>query len=160
MSRSSAAARVTPDPSRLTFLAFDYGHKRVGVAVGDVITGTARPLPTVQLGKEPDWKALLAPVVEWRPRALVVGLPLNDDGSDQAITTAARRFAEELARRSGLPVHLADERFSSRAADDALRDARASGRMNRRVRKGDRDGQAARVILEQWMAGRDRDARP
>lgn len=137
----------------MTYLAFDYGHKRVGVAVGDAITGTARPLPTIHTsGTEIEWKPLLALIGEWRPKAVIVGLPLNDDGSEQAITTAARRFAEELARRCGLTVHLADERFSSRAADDALRDARASGRMTRRVRKGDRDGQAARVILEQWMA--------
>jgi putative holliday junction resolvase len=137
----------------LTYLAFDYGHKRVGVAVGDAITGTARPLPTIHgAGPEIDWKPLLAVVAEWRPRAVIVGLPLNDDGSEQPITTAARRFAEELARRCALTVHLADERFSSRAADEALRDARSSGRMTRRVRKGDRDGQAARVILEQWMA--------
>ena len=137
----------------MTFLAFDYGHKRVGVAVGDAITGTARPLPTVHVGgTDVDWKSRLALIAEWRPQAVIVGLPLDDDGSEQAITTAARRFAEALGRRCGLPVHLADERFSSRAADDALRDARASGRMTRRVRKGDRDGQAARVILEQWMA--------
>lgn len=137
----------------MAFLAFDFGHKRVGAAVGDIITGTARPLPTVaSTADEPDWKSLLRLIAEWRPSALIVGLPLDDDGSEQPITTAARRFAAELGTRSQLPVHLADERFSSRAADDALRDARSSGRMTRRVRKGDRDGEAARVILEQWMA--------
>ncbi len=140
-----------------TYLAFDFGHKRIGVAVGDRITGTARPLPTISNANEPDWKALLRVIAEWRPQALVVGLPLDDDGSEQDITAAARRFAAELGRRSTLAVHLADERFSSRAADDALRDARSSGRMTRRVRKGDRDGEAARVILEQWMqSGTDR----
>lgn len=145
----------------MTYLAFDYGHKRVGVAVGDAITGSARPLPTVHGGGPGiDWKPLLALIAEWRPKAVIVGLPLNEDGSEQAITTAARTFAEELARRSGSTVHLADERFSSRAADDALRDARASGRMTRRVRKGDRDGQAARVILEQWMAMHAHEAAP
>lgn len=136
----------------MAYLAFDFGHKRIGVAVGDRITGTARPLPTIASTTGPDWNALLRVIAEWRPEALVVGLPLNDDGSDQAITTAARDFAAELGRRSRITVHLADERFSSRAADDALRDARSSGRMVRRVRKGDRDGEAARVILEQWMA--------
>lgn len=143
----------------MTYLAFDYGLKRVGVAVGDVITGTARPLPTIHLGGDLDWKPLLALIAEWRPEAVIVGLPLDDDGSEQPMTTAARRFAEALGRRSGMPVHLADERYSSRAADDALRDARASGRMTRRVRKGDRDGEAARVILEQWMATRAHEAR-
>jgi putative Holliday junction resolvase len=145
----------------LTYLAFDFGLKRVGVAVGDAITGSARPLPTVHVsGNEIDWRPLLALVAEWRPKAVIVGLPLNEDGSEQAITTATRRFAEELARRTGSTVHLADERYSSRAADDALREARASGQMTRRVRKGDRDGQAARVILEQWMAMHAHDAAP
>ncbi|MGQ0699243.1 MAG: Holliday junction resolvase RuvX [Panacagrimonas sp.] len=133
------------------YLSFDFGHKRVGVAVGDSITGTARPLPTLSSATEPDWKGIEHLLAEWRPEGLIVGLPLNDDGSDQPITTQARRFAEQLRQRSGLPVHLADERFSSRAADDSLRDARSSGRMTRRVRKGDRDGEAARVILEQWL---------
>lgn len=136
----------------MSYLAFDFGHRRIGIAVGDRITGTARPLPTVGSASTPDWNALLKVIAEWRPQALVVGLPLDDDGSEQAITIAARRFADELGERSRLAVHLADERFSSRAADDALRDARSSGRMTRRVRKGDRDGEAARVILEQWMA--------
>lgn len=136
----------------MPFLAFDFGLKRIGAAVGDTITGAARPLPTLSNAAEPDWKALLGLVAEWRPSELVVGLPINEDGSDQAITTAARRFAEQLHAKSGLAVHLVDERYSSRAADDALRDARASGRMTRRVRKGDRDGESARVILEQWMA--------
>ena len=80
-----------------------------------------------------------------------MGLPLDEDGSEQAITGPARDFATALSKRLKLPVHQADERYSSRAADDALREARSSGRMQRRVRKGDRDGQAARVILEQWL---------
>jgi putative holliday junction resolvase len=91
-------------------------------------------------------------IEEWRPQALVVGLPLNDDGSEQGASTAARRFARELQTRTGLNVHLCDERYSSRAADDVLREARASGRLSRRVRKGDRDAQSARVILQQWLS--------
>lgn len=139
-------------------LAFDYGHKRIGVAVGEPLTGSASPLLTLTHHAAPDWTALLRLIAEWRPTELVVGLPLDEDGGEQAITTLARRFAEDLEQRSGLKVHLADERYSSRAADDALRDARASGRMTRRVRKGDRDGEAARVILEQWLAMQNRGA--
>ncbi len=90
-------------------------------------------------------------IADWRPAALIVGLPLDEDGGEQAITEPARRFARQLETRSKLPVHLIDERYSSRAADDELREARSSGRMNRRVRKGDRDGQAARIVLEQWL---------
>jgi putative Holliday junction resolvase len=134
-----------------TYIAFDFGSQRVGAAVGDDLTRTARPLPTIRSG---DWDAILRAVADYRPAALVVGLPLDEDGSDQPITAAARAFAAELRRRTALPVHEADERYSSRSADDALRDARSSGRMARRVRKGDRDGQAARLILEQWLAGK------
>jgi putative Holliday junction resolvase len=132
-----------------TYLGFDHGEKRVGVAIGDDLTGSARPLPALADG---DWAAIERLIRDWRPAALVVGLPLNDDGSEQPATVAARRFAHQLTQRYGLPVHQTDERYSSRAADDALREARASGRMTRRVRKGDRDAQAARVILEQWLA--------
>ncbi len=130
-----------------TYLAFDFGEKRIGAAVGDTVTFTARPLKTVETGLP----GALKLVTEWGPKALIVGLPVNEDGSDQAITTKARAFAKELAARCKLPVHFADERYSSRAADDVLRDARASGAMPRRVKKGDRDGQAAKIILEQWL---------
>ncbi|MFA5940228.1 MAG: Holliday junction resolvase RuvX [Sinimarinibacterium sp.] len=130
------------------FLAFDYGEKRIGTAVGDDVTRSARALAAIAGN---DWKAVEKLVSDWKPSALIVGLPLHEDGSEQATTTAARRFAAQLGERLKLPVHLADERYSSRAADDWLRDARSSGRMTRRVRKGDRDAQAARVILQQWL---------
>jgi putative Holliday junction resolvase len=133
-----------------TYLGFDYGAKRIGTAIGDDLTGSARALAAIANG---DWTALDRLVQEWKPLALVLGLPLDEDGSEQQVTVEARRFSRQLAARYRLPVHECDERYSSRAADDILRDARASGRMARRVRKGDRDGEAARVILEQWLAG-------
>ena len=130
-----------------TYLAFDYGEKRIGTAIGDTITGTARPLATLTGGLADALKL----VVEWRPAALVVGLPLMEDGSDQRITTLTRAFAKALEAQSKLPVHFSDERYTSRAADDFLRDARASGAMARRVKKGDRDGLAAKILLEQFL---------
>lgn len=130
-----------------TYLAFDYGEKRIGTAVGDTLTGTARPLATLSGGMD----AALKLIAEWRPKALVVGLPLDEDGSEQRITTLTRRFAAQLAAQSQLAVHFADERYSSRAADDALREARSSGAMTRRVKKGDRDGLAAKILLEQFL---------
>lgn len=133
------------------YLAFDYGSRRIGAALGDDLTGQARALGAIHCD---NWNAIIDLVWQWRPAGLVVGLPLDDDGAEQPMSTAVRRFAAELGRRSGLPVHFADERYSSRAADDFLRDARASGRLTRRVRKGDRDAQAARVILQQWLESR------
>lgn len=136
------------------YLSFDYGEKRIGTAVGDDLTGSARPLATVANGAQPDWNAIRKLAAEWNPAACIVGLPLDEDGGEQAITGPARKFSNQLGQQLKLPVHLADERYSSRAADDELRGARASGQMTRRVRKGDRDGQAARIILEQWLASR------
>lgn len=129
-------------------LAFDHGGKRTGVAVGDSLTGTASPLPTL---KPDDWPGIARLIAQWQPEVLVVGLPLDEDGGEQPATAAARRFVHALAAQTGLPVQTCDERYSSRAADDWLRKARASGHMSRRVRKGDRDAQSARVILEQWF---------
>jgi putative Holliday junction resolvase len=133
------------------YLAFDYGLQRTGAAIGDDVTGQARALSSFS---GDDWTAVLKLVEQWRPAELIVGLPLDRDGSEQTMSAAARRFATQLGNRTGLPVHLADERYSSIAADELLRDARASGRMTRRVRKGDRDAQAAQVILQQWLESR------
>lgn len=143
-----------------TYLGFDYGQRRIGVAVGDTLTGHARPLPALRNNRDPDWTALERIMREWRPKACIVGLPLDLDGNDQPITVQARGFAEQIRSRFGVPVHLCDERLSSRAADDELRNARSSGQMNRRVRSGDRDGVAARLILEQWLAERSAVAAP
>jgi putative Holliday junction resolvase len=143
---------MTAAPKSSVYLGFDYGSKRIGLAVGDALTGSARPLSPAANGRQPDWVALAKALEEWRPAGCVVGLPVDLDGKDQAMTSHARAFAEQLRSRYGVPVYLCDERLSSRAADDELRQARADGRKSRRVRSGDRDGVAARLILEQWLA--------
>ena len=135
------------------YLAFDFGSRRIGVAVGDDLTRSARPLVTIDNAREPDWPAIEREIKSWKPAACIVGLPLDLEGNEQKLSRAARAFAESLHERFALPVHTCDERFSSRAATDELRNARASGRMKRRVKSGDRDQQAARLILEQWLAG-------
>jgi putative Holliday junction resolvase len=140
-------------PRHSIYLAFDYGARRIGVAVGDDLTRSARPLATVANAQTPDWAAIHREIKAWKPSACIVGLPLDLDGNEQAISHRARAFAKALGDRYSVPVHLSDERLSSRAAMDELRNARASGRMTRRVRSGDRDQQAARLILEQWLAG-------
>jgi putative Holliday junction resolvase len=144
---------TAPSRRHSIYLAFDYGARRIGVAVGDDLTRSARPLATIANAQAPDWNAIEREIKAWKPSACIVGLPLDLDGNEQAITQQARAFAKALGERHALPVHLADERLSSRAATDELRNARASGRMTRRVRSGDRDQQAARLILEQWLAG-------
>jgi putative Holliday junction resolvase len=139
---------VTGAPFTGVFLAFDYGTRRIGVAVGDAVTRAARGLGAVPQ----DWKRIGQLLAEWTPAACIVGLPLDEGGAEQAITRQARQFAQELGQRFKGPVHLCDERYSSRSAKGDLRDARAAGHLKRRVRQGDKDSAAARIILEQWLA--------
>lgn len=140
---------MTPSPHQ-TLLGFDFGLKRIGVAVGQSVTRSASPLGTAAVrGGEPDWEAIGRFVAEWRPGALVVGLPYNMDLSEQEMTGHARRFAEGLAERFPLPVHTVDERLSSREAEAQLKERRQQGR--RRITREDIDGAAACVILESWF---------
>lgn len=137
-----------------TLLAFDYGAQRIGVAVGQTVTGSARELTTLTaIGGEPDWDAIETLIDDWQPDLLLVGLPLNDDGSESAQCNAARDFAAELTT-AGLPVQLIDEHLTSSEASQRLRDARSKGR-RRRLQKGDIDALSAVLIAEQWLAERD-----
>jgi len=134
-------------------LAFDFGHRRIGVACGDTISRTAAPLDTVPVGLGgPRWEVIDALLREWQPALIVVGLPYNVDGSDSTMTCAAREFAAELERRCRLQVVLVDERYSSREAEARLKSAREAGLRRRRVAKADVDAAAACVILERWFA--------
>jgi putative Holliday junction resolvase len=135
-------------------LAFDFGLKRIGIASGDTLTRSAAPRPAVGVGRAgPDWEALAREVRSLAPACLVVGAPYNADGSEGALTAAARAFAAELERRFALPVHLVDERFSSLEASEVLKARRASGERRRRVGRADIDSAAAAVILRRWFAG-------
>ncbi len=133
-------------------LAFDFGHRRIGVACGDTVSRTAAPLDAVPVGTGgPRWEAIDALLREWQPALIVVGLPYNVDGSDSAQTRDARAFASEAARRYRLQVVLVDERYSSKEAEARLKAARESGLRRRRVAKADVDAAAACVILERWF---------
>ncbi len=138
----------------LTALGFDFGRARIGVAAGQAITASASPIATVEArAGTPDWAHIDRLVAEWQPDALVIGVPVHLDGTEQPLTQAARRFGRQLEARYGLPVHAADERLSSRAASAEIAAARNAGN-GRRTRKGDVDRLAARLILEQWLGNR------
>ena len=139
-------------PSEGTFLAFDYGERRIGVAVGQSVTGTASPLVSVDVrGGEPDWGSLDGIVADWKPDGLVVGEPLHMDGRPQPMTRRARRFGHALRSRYGLPVHAADERLSTVEARAELA-SRGAFRGTGAGRRRDIDHPiAARVILESWL---------
>jgi len=123
-----------------TLLAFDFGFARIGVAVGQTVTRTASPL-TILKARDgiPDWDQVAALVATWQPAALVVGLPINMDGTDNHVTPRARKFANRLSGRYRIPVHLVDERLTTREARNA-----APGR--ERI-----DDIAATLILETWF---------
>ncbi|MFU8836720.1 MAG: Holliday junction resolvase RuvX [Thiohalomonadaceae bacterium] len=126
-------------------LGFDFGSKRIGVAVGQELTGTARELLTLNnRDGAPDWAAISRLLAEWQPDALVVGLPLNLDGSDHEVSRMARRFGNRLRGRYNLPVFHIDERLSSSEAEALLS---GQGRFD----KADVDKLAARLILESWL---------
>lgn len=127
-------------------MGFDYGEKRIGIAVGQTLTGSANAVQTVrQHNQIPDWTSIGKLIEEWQPDQLIVGLPLNMDGSEQTLTHRSRHFAKQLTQRYDIPVGFADERLSTR---EAARDYE-----QRSEPKEGRDAVAAKVILEGWMAG-------
>jgi len=133
-------------------LAFDFGTRRIGVAVGQTLTRSATAVGALAtLAGAVDWAAVDTCIAQWGPGQLLVGLPYNMDGSDTTTTAACRAFGEKLARRSGLPVEFVDERLTSAAAYDELRSERRSGVRARRIRPEDIDANAARLILATWM---------
>jgi putative Holliday junction resolvase len=129
-------------------IGFDFGMKRIGVAIGQTITKSARPLDTI-FAKEgiPNWDALNKLIKKWMPDALVVGIPLNMDGTDQRITEQARLFVQSLREHYQLPVYEADERLTTKDARERL--------FNEGGYKALQDGQvdrvAAQLILQTWF---------
>jgi len=122
-------------------LCFDYGKKRIGVAVGQTITRTASPLETVNvIKKNPDWESITRLINAWQPVSLVVGVPLTMSGSRQDMTEAASRFIRQLNGRYHLPVYEIDERLSSYEAKQRLGSS------------WDVDPVAAQAILETWLS--------
>lgn len=133
----SGAAMPAPAVSARSFLAFDYGTKRVGVATGNTVTRSATPLRTVAAEGDARFKALGALIAEWQPEALVVGVPFHPDGAPHDNTARAKRFARQLEGRFKLPVHEVDERYSTT-------EAHAHG-------AADVDAASAAIILEQFL---------
>lgn len=125
-------------------LGFDYGRRRIGVAVGQRLTRSATPLTTVRArdGK-PDWPSVTQLIEEWKPGALVVGIPYHMDGTEQDMTHAAKKFCRQLEGRYRLPVHQAEERLSSWVVESRL--------SAREQANTDIDAMSAQVILQDWL---------
>lgn len=130
-------------------LGFDFGRKRIGVAVGDRNTAMAHPLASVAVGRRGiDWQTLETLIEQWRPAELVVGLPVALDGARTPMSAECQRFGNELAKRFRLPVRWVDERLTSEAARWRMREIPAT-RSNSRV---PRDPLAAQLILETYLS--------
>lgn len=136
----TAATQVPDVPARLgSFLAFDFGLKRTGVAVGNRLTRSATPQATIRAEGDARWPPVAARIAEWQPDALVVGVPFHPDGAAHENTRRAQRFARQLRARFQLPVYEVDERYSTtEALTGGARDA---------------DAAAAAIILEQFLRG-------
>lgn len=132
-------------------LGFDFGLKRIGVAVGQTVTETARPLATLKaIQGEPQWDTLNKIVKTWQPDALVIGVPLNMDGTEQPLSQLARQFGQQLNQRFKLPIYEIDERLSTKDARERIF---AEGGY-KALQKGQVDSVAAQLILQNWLASK------
>ncbi len=132
-----------------TIIGFDFGTKSIGVAVGQSVTGTASPLSALKAKDGiPNWDAIEQLFKEWQPERLVVGLPLNMDGSEQPLTQRAKKFGNRLHGRFDLPVSFQDERLTSTAAREELFNSGGY----KKLEKGLVDSQAALLIVEDFLS--------
>lgn len=140
--KSLPSAFLSP-PSQMAdrlMLAFDFGSRRVGVAVGNSVTRDARPLAIIDAQGDARWDRITALVSEWQPAGLVVGIPRHPDGAPHELTARCEKFARQLEGRFRLPVARVDERYSSTAVE------------------GGHDDAAAAVILHQYLSAPDQAA--
>lgn len=135
-------------------LAFDFGTSHIGIAVGQTVTRTATPLAALKARDGvPDWTQIEMLVAEWQPQLLLVGLPLNMDGSEAPMTARAKKFGQRLHGRFNLPVEWWDERLSSfEARGELLEENRRNRSGGKQFRERGIDSLSARLILESWFA--------
>ncbi len=129
-------------------VGFDYGKKRIGLATGQTITHTATPCKTInQVDGNPDWSAIASEIKQWRPQALIVGMPYSTDGSENKMTKTVRQFCYELKKRYELPVIEINEALSSQHAEEILKETIKINKQN----KHEVDRMAAAVIVQRWL---------
>jgi len=137
---------TVPPATNTTVLAFDFGEKRIGVAVGDLAVRIAHPLATIDAeDNQRRFGEIQKLIADWRPARLVVGLPMHADGTEHELSRLSRRFAQRLEGRFGLPVSLVDERFTSVAAESRLRESGVRDMVKTL------DAAAASEILQSWL---------
>ena len=134
-----------------TILAFDFGLRRIGIAVGQQVTESAGAVGTVSNGESgPDWRRIESYLSEWQPARLIVGMPFHADGRRAELANSVDAFIQEL-QRFNLPIESIDERYSSIDAEQRLKASRAAG-LRGRISKESIDSAAAVTIAERWLA--------
>jgi putative Holliday junction resolvase len=140
--------KITKEIGQRTIIGFDFGKKFIGIAVGQEITGSASPLGSIKATDGiPHWDSLTSYLTQWQPDLIVVGLPLNMDGSEQQLTKDARKFGNRLAGRFGLKVEFQDERLTTADAKEQL--FARGGYKN--LKKDNIDAESARLIIESFF---------
>ena len=139
-------------PNNLVVLGFDWGSKRIGVAVGSDVLNQANPLKTLSAqGGMPDWNLVKAYIHEWHPHILVVGIPSDMEGKALSTTQRAKKFSDQLHARFQLPVYLVDERLTTVEARQQLFEIGGYSK----IQKSQVDSYAANLIVEQWLLDRN-----
>ena len=139
---------TTEEKAPQTLLGFDFGTKSIGVATGQMITATAQPIVAIKANDGiPNWDTVEKVIKEWQPDLVVVGLPLNMDGTEQMITQRAKKFANRLNGRFGVKIALQDERLTTASAKEFIFERGGFKALD----KGKIDSVSAALILESWM---------
>ncbi len=134
-----------------SYIGIDFGMVNIGIALGQSITGMSAALKTIHVkNKKFTWHELDEIMEQWRPAAIIIGLPLTEDGQEQLITRQTKNFAKKLIIRYKVPVHETDERYSSMQAQEEFAEARKQGNAKRKHGK-DLDAHAAKNILQRWL---------
>lgn len=133
------------------FLAFDYGKTQIGVAVGQLTSGTASPLAIIKAKDgQPNWQEIEDVIAEWKVKRIVIGWPLNMDGSESEMCVACKKFGQRVHGRFGVQVNYHDERLTSRSVKSDLVEMYRDGGKNLSLDKV--DSVCAAVILQEWLS--------
>lgn len=133
-----------------SFIGIDYGNVNMGIATGQSITNTASALKTIRVKQPFNWHELDEIINQWQPEAIIIGLPLTENGQQQLISKQAHNFAKKMKNRYQLSIHEVDERYSSMQAQDDFSQARNQGNAKRKHGKN-LDAHAAKNILQRWL---------
>jgi|SaaInlStandDraft_2_1057019.scaffolds.fasta_scaffold02832_2 putative Holliday junction resolvase len=134
------------------FIGFDFGTKKIGVAIAQTITNTATPMPAIKMiNGQPKWNDLDEIISDFKPKKAIIGIPDSENKQTKKLITKIKIFSSALEKKYTIPTILINEGFSTQMAKQELKDKRQSGVLKNRIKKGQTDSTAAKIILEQWL---------